>query len=293
MENASPFDWGDDERELAHPKSIEKLKGRPYIGSGFAALQQQLLDPQSDMTESAKGILKSLLKKNSVKLDGDIQYKKHHEAYEGFVRPLKRSKLPKSVTADEDVLEMARQGKLSVFACLLDAVESSSQPVPTKTLLRKCCLTIKPSDMPGNVDCKDYLLGALHFLSSRFESSSEDRYPSLPLIYPIQLTGDVEKRNYEKVGDWKLEDIHDKVLRLEQLFISSPHSWKWLRRESFAPRGLPEEEENDFFFRGAIPERATAKKVETGRKRKAPAASKEVPSEVAEADKQESNAGED
>ncbi|KAL3945594.1 MAG: hypothetical protein SGBAC_000334 [Bacillariaceae sp.] len=273
---ASPYPWGDDEKEVAHPASIELLKGAPYVGSGFAALKQQL-GPDSEMDENAKFILNNLLQEHNVKLgDNDsttteCEKQNAHGVYAERIRPLRRSKLQSEVSEHEDMLKLARDGKVSVFSSLLDVVQSSTQPVPTKTLIRKCCLVINPSDMPGSIDAKDYILGALHFLSSQFESTSEERYPSLPLIYPIHLTGDIEKRNYEKVGEWKLEDIQDKVLRLEHLFIASPSSWKWLRRDSFAPR-LRKEEETSFFFKGTIPARAKKEKPEKGRKRKAPAA---------------------
>ena len=53
VEAATPYQWGDDdeEKEISQPPS--RLKGEPYVGSGFAALQQQLLIQQviSDLTD--------------------------------------------------------------------------------------------------------------------------------------------------------------------------------------------------------------------------------------------------
>ncbi|CAJ1904913.1 unnamed protein product [Cylindrotheca closterium] len=288
VQSASPYPWGDDQKHVSHPPSIKLLQGERYVGSGFAALEHQLGDnDNSEMDENAKLILNNLLQEHNVNLldssnddkRSETEKQNAHGVYTGIIRPPKRSKLPSEVSAPKDILELARDGKVSVFSSLLDTVESSSiQPVPTKTLIRKCCLTIPPGDSPGSIDAKDYILGALHFLSSQFESSSEERYPSLPLIYPVQLTGDVEKRNYEKVGEWKLDEIQDKVLLLEQVFTSSPNSWKWLRRESFAPR-LEKEEETAFFVKGAIPARAKKIKTEatTGRKRKTTASAAASP----------------
>ena len=113
------------------------------------------------------------------------------------------------------------------------------------------------------------VLAALHFLSSKSETQS-DHILWLPLIRPLQAFGDLEKRNFEKVGDWRLEDIEEKLLKMEEVFLSSPSSWKWQKRESLSLR-LSKANEDFFFMKGTIPLCATAKKVkgEGIKKRKA------------------------
>jgi hypothetical protein len=81
--------------------------------------------------------------------------------------------------------------------------------------------------------------------------------------------GDLEKRSYAKKGDWKLSDILDNILQLEQAFLSSATSWKWLERSKFSPQ-LSVQDEKTFFLKGSIPASATGKKAkaESTRKRK-------------------------
>ena len=56
-----------------------------------------------------------------------------------------------------------------------------------------------------------------------------------------------------------LQDFNtdDRLLKLEDLFFSSPYSWKWLRREAFCPH-LPKAEEADFFLAQGLPDEAKA-----------------------------------
>eukprot|EP00536_Pseudo-nitzschia_multiseries_P011557 jgi/Psemu1/308338/fgenesh1_kg.401_\ len=106
------------------------------------------------------------------------------------------------------------------------------------------------------MDAKDMILAALHFLSSKSETKSTYTL-GLPLIRPLQVYGDLERRNYEKVGDWKLEEIKEKLLRAEEIFLSSPSSWEWQKRESWSLR-LSVADEESLFMKGTVPVCATA-----------------------------------
>ena len=253
---ATPYQWGNQEMEMA-TKSANELITKHFVGSGFTSLRKGMDSPQ--MGNLAKTYLKSLLEKHDIHLirEKDSIKRDIDELYGGSVY---QQRVPLKVgSSDEEILELARDGKLSLFSSLLGYVENSKLPVATKTLLKLYCLAPKPGDLPGAIDTKEMVLAALYFLSSTLEFSSEEEVPSLPLIRPITPTADLEKRHYEIAGDWKLVDIREKVLRLEQIFISSPYSWKWLRRESFCPR-LSHKDETSFMLKGVIPPVASAKK---------------------------------
>lgn len=265
---ASPYPWDDEEMETSVKASNKMLCEKPFIGSGFQSVQKHL-GPRTQLNDTAKELLKNLLHEHNVKLEdhgGDLGT--NAEAL--YVMHMTTQRWPPlQESQDEETLQMARDGKLSFFSSILSTMETNDPPVSTKRLIRHSCLTVKPGDLPGNVDAKDFVLAALHFLSSVLKSVPNVRFPSLPLIRPVQWTGDLEKRNFEKVGDWKLDDIQEKVNNLEQLFVRSPSTWKWLRREAFSPR-LSSDDETTFFLKGSIPAGASAKKVKVGVKRKAP-----------------------
>ena len=269
--HATPYPWDNSDVEKSQ-KAANKLINHPFVGSGFASLRND----SRQMNDLAKTYLESLLQEHGVKLNNnnnkDPLVRNVDELYGLSGSGLEHRKALKADIPDDEVLMLARDGKISLFSSLLSIIETSEPPVATKTLLKKCCLAVKPGDLPGSIDAKEMVLAALHFLSARFEVTSDGQLPSLPLIRPIHFTGDLEKRNYEIAGQWKLADIQDKVLRLEQIFISSPHKWKWLRREVFSPR-LSQKDETSFFLKGVIPPSASAKKPkgESTRKRKAAA----------------------
>jgi len=188
--------------------------------------------------------------------------------YGSNIAPLTR-KPPSADASDEAVLESARKGDLSFFVAVLNAIRRNVPPVTTKKIIRSCCMTLRPGDVPGSLDAKEMVLAALFFLSSKLETKSKN-LQDLPLIQPAQELGDLEKRAYMKAWEWRIEDITENVLALEQIFFATPSKWRWLSREKFCPR-LTEKEEASFFMKGSIPASAAAKRVkgETTRKRKA------------------------
>jgi hypothetical protein len=124
---------------------------------------------------------------------------------------------------------------------------------------------------PISLKFVEMVMAALQFMSRDCEMSSEDLI-SLPLIRPSQELADLERRTFNKCGDWTMDDdFKEKVLRLEQIFTSSSSSWRWLKREFAAPR-LAQKDEDSLFLKGVIPASAVAKKPTphiSSRKRKA------------------------
>jgi hypothetical protein len=267
---ATPYPWDNPTMEDSQKYANEKLRKRRFVGSGLAALRKNAFGPEATMGDVAKNMLMNLLQQHNIEIggEGDDFETEADELYGDSISGLNREPLVPD-TAENELLGLARSGRLSLFSSLLKVVEDAESSVTTKNLLRHCSMTLRPGDVPGSLDAKEFVLSALHFLSSKFEASSDQLLP-LPLIQPIQEVGDLEKRSYEKAGEWKLDEIKDNLLRLEQIFISSPSSWRWLKRETFSPR-LPQNDEISFFLKGSIPASATAKKTkgETSRKRKA------------------------
>ena len=267
---ATPYPWRDEEMDETHRVALESLRKRRHLGSGFAFLQKQALGKRSRTHPAAKSILVNLLKEHDIEYRG-WEENAGTEVQESFGSRLlaARREAVDLQMGDDDVLDLAREGKISLLASLLKVIEQSDSPVAAKHLIKTCCLTPRPGDVPGAMDARDMVLAALHFLASPLDVKSQ-QFASLPLIRSTQEVGDLEKRSYERYGDWKLSDILGKVLRLDQAFMSSPHSWKWLSREKFCPR-LSSKDELSFFLKGSIPASATGKKAkaEGTRKRKA------------------------
>lgn len=268
---ATPYPWDNLWMVEAQRQGNNKLRKKRFMGSGFKALYKNALKPNTKTGSLTKSLLVHLLQQHGIENrteevdpenDADAMYGR-----DGM--DLNRSPAT-SGTADDNLLQAARSGRLSLFASILSVLEEEKTPVSTKTFIRTCCLTLRPGDLPGSVDAKEMVLSALHFLSSDCNVRS-DQFVSLPLLRPTQDVGDLEKRNYEKAGNWTLSKIKEQVLRLETIFLSSPSSWKWLRREAMCPR-LAKKDEDVFFLKGNIPASASAKrtKTETTRKRKAP-----------------------
>jgi hypothetical protein len=267
---ATPFPWDNASMADSQKCANEALRKRRFVGSGLAALRKNAFGASSNMGDVSKNILMNLLQQHSIEIRSDEEAfeTEADELYGASLSGLRReANVPG--TADEEVLELARDGRLSLFASILKFIEVDESPVATKNLIRNCCLTVRPGDVPGSIDAKEMILSALHFLSSNFDAGS-DQLLSMPLIRPIQEVGDLEKRSYEKAGEWKFVAVEDKLLRLEQLFLTSSSAWKWLRRETFCPR-LSHKDETSFFLKGSIPASASAKKPkgEGSRKRKA------------------------
>ena len=110
------------------------------------------------------------------------------------------------------------------------------------------------------------------------------------MIQPVQLAGDLEKRSFRTVGNWKLKNPHtqEQVAALDDIFLhslcsnstalpssaseSSLSALKWLGREKFCPR--LQMGQDLLLLKGTPPAGITGKKkaAAVNRKKKAAAA---------------------
>ncbi|KAG7355948.1 hypothetical protein IV203_000634 [Nitzschia inconspicua] len=257
---AQPFPWNSPSLEAAQQLSTTSLRKRKFVGTGRAFLLEESFGSKSKMGKTAKRILKTLLHQHGTELPAVSESVKAMKSTPRSQKVLKFQKRgePHPGTSDEEILRNASEGKYSLFKSILRIIESETGVVHTKEFLGKACLVVDPSTMPGHMDAKDMVLAALHFLSTTYKPKSQDLL-ELPLIRAAQVYSDLEKRNYLKAGTWKLNEVEDKILKMEELFLTSPRHWKWLKRDTFCPR-LTWEEESLFYRKGAVPPRAEPKR---------------------------------
>ena len=190
----------------------------------------------------------------------DVNNVSYKDKVVGFVDSTNQAELTET---EKIVVRDAQKGKFSLFLSILKIIDDDGGPVPTKFLLRKLSLILRPADVPPIMDSKDIILAALHFLSSTYEVKSEE-FLSLPLIVAPQMYSDMEKRIYQKATPWDLKSIKGKLMRMEDLFFRSPTSYKWLPRETLTPSTLFDQEERDFFMKGVLSETISARKNRSG-----------------------------
>jgi hypothetical protein len=262
---AQPYAWDSPSIEESQQAAIRSLRKRKFVGSGIAVLRKD----SKSMGKVAQNILSNLFHQHGIEVPDAEDSRSDANR---FLRQLIRDAdgaIPKEGSSDEEILRNAGEGKYSLFLSLVKAVDTANYPVPTMLLVKTNCLVLSPRSVPGNCDSRDMILAALHFLSSKHPTQS-DELLQLPVIRPIQAYGDLEKRNFEKAGNWKFDEIKEKLLKMEEIFLNSPSNWKWLKRETFCPRLPSKEEENTFFLTGSVPDSANPRKpkAEGSRKRK-------------------------
>ena len=247
---AHPFPWGDStivERQRSTTRSLRKRK---FVGSGLAILRKDM-GSESKIGILSKNILMNLFHQHGIEVDGELE--SDANKFKGLGLSKGSLHMETHTSTDDKPLRL-QTGNRSFFVPLLKVViESVDSPISTRHILKKVCLLLQPGTLPGNMDSKDMVLAALHFLSSKCETKS-DNLLRLPLIRSEKAYGDLERRNFVKMGDWKLEDIEEKLLKMEELFLSSPSSWKWLKRDSFSlSLKLSKADEEAFFMKGTVP----------------------------------------
>lgn len=265
---ATPYHWPDDDDDFI-PSQLHSSSETTY-GSGFSYLQSQLL--ASDMSGPAKRILVDILKDGKVELKGTPPPKKR---YGKKVSSLCTTVLDSSSMNDSTVLRLAGEGQISFLGSLLTVIERGGHaPVTSKYLVQTCALTVNPAKTPGKLDAREMVLAALHFLTQECDSSVatvtvvEDDgsilYPEtiMPLIRPLSITGDLERRSYEKSYVWSLADIMPQVTALEEHFYEGGHEYRWLPREKFLPATQDVEARRQFLLKGHMP---GATKLPTGK----------------------------
>ena len=174
-----------------------------------------------------------------------------------------------STMSDETVLHLAAHGQISFLGSILAVIDQYTLgcSVSSKHIIKECALTVNPSRTPGLLDAREMVLAALHFLSQTYQQpprtngDDEDNDDtasmiSLPLIRPLSITGDLERRSYEKAGTaWKLDDtMLTKVATLEEHFYSSETDYRWISRDKFLPVALLAAPDlDDFYLKGTLP----------------------------------------
>ncbi|MGK3745689.1 MAG: hypothetical protein ACI8RD_007965 [Bacillariaceae sp.] len=277
---AHPFPWGDStivERQRSTTRSLRKRK---FVGSGLAVLRRDM-GSESKIGNLSKNILMNLFHQHGIEVDGELESDANKFKGLGLSKGSLHMQTHTSST-DDNPLKLQAENRSFFVPLLKVVIESVDSPISTRHILKKICLLLQPGTLPGNMDSKDMVLAALHFLSSKSETKS-DNLLRLPLIRSEKAYGDLERRNFVKVGDWKLEDIEEKLLKMEELFLSSPSSWKWLKRDSFSlSLRLSKADEEAFFMKGTVP---LSVKGEGVRKRRVAVQKKETnsPAEAVEA----------
>jgi len=160
-----------------------------------------------------------------------------------------------STMIDETILELARQvpPQVSVLGSILRTLEEDGGSVPTKSFLKICALALRPGMVPSRMDAKEMVLAALHFLSS--DAPLPFDAPPLPWIRPVQELPDLEKRSYEKFGDWTADAIMPAIKKVESIFYEATSSnLNGLPRVRFLPTGVSNEmERNLVLLKGIAP----------------------------------------
>jgi hypothetical protein len=228
----------DEEEEVLQDKNKNptvRLSNKRKSSGGFSYLRSQLLESNESMSDAANCLLRNLLQERKVDLDEKCDSEEDFEK-EPVAKLKKHLQTVESTMSDESILHLAKSGQLSFLASLLEMVAASQEPVSTRHLIKTCCLAINPRKVPVHMDAKEMVTAALHFLSSECAAKDDDILPSLPLLRPLESLADLERRTYEKAGNWKLSEIKEKVMALEDIFLEDSTSYKWLAREKFCPR---------------------------------------------------------
>jgi hypothetical protein len=276
-ENSDHDDADDSQQPL--PTNFPPFQaGRYYsctlsLGAGFDFLQQQLLlsgneDDRLLPDEASRELLRGLLKEHDVPRDGEDAPR--CRAWKKVKTSDKSLKTVDATLSDETILQLARQvpSQMSLLASILLVLDNSSRSgtvVSARSFLKTCALTVRPGLVPAHMDAKEMILAALHFLCGLKTTFPTEMYRP-PWIRPVQSVSDLDKRVYEKVGDWTLEQILPSVARLEEeVFYASGSDLKWMPRCRFGPPALGNLVEEDLLW---LKGQAPLKKVRVVRKTK-------------------------
>ena len=246
LPTSNPYPWG------PYDDQIFESKGRKRRGTGISFLQSTIKN--DDVSESAAKILRALMPELADMSESEVYPIMSTTSLGKYLpRPMHSSQ------SEDEILSMARDGKVSLFASLLKLTDDASPvTVPSKTMIRSCILTVRPGSVPASMDAKDLLLAALFFLSQDQHSHSK-AFLDLPLLRPVGITEDLEKRSYEKAWTWNLTpEFLKKVGMLEIAFLESAAIWQDLPRGRMVP-SIPKEDEGILLYKGNIPSSATPK----------------------------------
>lgn len=243
---SNPYPWG------PYDYQISESKGRKRRGTGITFLQSAIKN--DGVNESAAKILKALMPELADVSESEVYPIMLTSSLGNYIpRPMQSSQ------SEDEILNLARSGKVSLFASLLKLTDDASPvTVPSKTMIRSCILTVRPGAVPASMDAKDFVLSALFFLS-QVQPSHSKAFLDLPLLRLVGITEDLEKRSYEKAWTWNLTpEFLKKVGILETAFLESASNWQDLPRGHMVP-SIPKEDERTLLYKGNIPLSATPK----------------------------------
>jgi hypothetical protein len=155
---ATPYPWENPSIEEAQRLTNQKLRKRPFVGSGFVALQKGALGNDSTMDNTAQQLLQNLLHEHGVDIDLKAASASIADKTFGSIIETPDRSSKQAAEADSDdaaVLKGAQSGEISLFLTILNTIsDSGSTPVSTKELFRTCCLAVCAREVPGSMDAK-------------------------------------------------------------------------------------------------------------------------------------------
>ena len=260
-------------------------------GTGLSRVQK-LAQSGGDISEGARSILSSLLQE-----PGAWHFETNMGGLEdtGLSAPVPVVRcafdplshdVPTSELAHTDVqtiVELAKEGRLSLFCSILRLFRDSRREISTQIVIRACSHAIRPADVPPDMDAKEEVMAALHFLSSRVpELDAESHvdnlvrsydsfsvtslFPSLPLL-SANSEENLDRRCYVKSGNWSMKDadFRRKVILLERAFSGSTEANP--SRLRMCPRLEDREAEAKLMASGTLPAASKTKAGLTAKKK--------------------------
>lgn len=253
--SATPFPWSpDDLLSSVQSHKLSTSDPNASTSAGFAHVQKELQNSSDSdscgLSTQAKSLLSSLLTKHKVKLPTVPTVEDTDEP-----PATKKQKTLQAVNksmSDETILKLASTKEVSFLGSILSVVHEASGPVSTRTFITSCCLAIPPGSVPTSMGAKEMVMAALHLLSSTPATAATDAdtdtdadtttsrllLQQLPLIMPVQMVPDLEKRNYLKASEWQWPDLHqDELQELDAIFLGAVTGpdYQWLPRQHFLP----------------------------------------------------------
>mmetsp|Transcript_2495 Transcript_2495/g.6524 ORF Transcript_2495/g.6524 Transcript_2495/m.6524 type:complete len:295 (-) Transcript_2495:29-913(-) len=178
--------------------------------------------------------------------------------------------------SSQSVIDLAKEGRLSLFCSILRLFRDGEE-LSTPNIIRACSHAIRPADVPPDMDAKEVVMAALHFLSSSVPELNlasqgpycenelvDGTFPSMPILLSSNIDDNLDRRSYTKCiqmrnGRWSMDDekFRLKVLKLERAFMASSVSNP--SRLRMCPRVEDKDAEAKLLASGTLPAASKAK----------------------------------
>lgn len=278
---AEPYQWDEEEGGDGGVASGGS-QGNAAAGTGLARLHKLARDGRHYIvSDEARTILSHLLK---IPMAGSCGASTAIEDRRGTISEdpldLLSYDIPTSDlihSGSQSIIDLAKEGKLSLFSSILRLFRDGEE-LSTPNIIRACSHAIRPADVPPDMDAKEMVMAALHFLSSSVpelnvavvgpycngESLVGEMFPYMPIILSSNIDENLDRRSYTKNtqtpnGTWSIEDatFHQKVIRLEKAFLASSVSNP--SRLRMCPRVDDNDAEAKLLASGTLPAASKAK----------------------------------